>query len=180
MLMSVIKILSNASIPFMILVICLIGYVRGVKIYDAFIDGAKEGLATAVRILPFLVAMFVAIGIFRASGAMSLFTGLLSPIARLLGISRDLLPLAIIRPLSGTGSLEVLSDILKVHGPDSLTGRMASVMQASCETTFYVLTVYFGAVGIKKIRHTLLIGLMADILAFAGAVLICRAVFAAP
>lgn len=167
-----IQIISSIMIPVMILGICLFGYLRGIRVYEAFVEGAKEGLMAAARIAPYLIAMFVAIGMFRSSGALPFIAKLLAPIVSLLGMPPELLPLMIIRPLSATGSLGALVDIFKTHGPDSPIGMMASMIQSSCETTFYVVTIYFGAVGIKKVRHTLALGIMADILAIIGSVLI--------
>ncbi|MEW6301284.1 MAG: nucleoside recognition domain-containing protein [Thermodesulfobacteriota bacterium] len=165
---------SSVVIPLMILAICLIGRLKGVRVYETFVEGAKEGFATAVRLIPFLVAMFVAIGMFRASGALGIVTSALSPVAHFLGMPEELLPLAFIRPLSGSGALEVTTNLVRTFGPDSVIGRMASTMQASSETTLYVITVYFGAVGIKKTRHTLAAGLLADLVAFLSSVAIWR------
>ncbi|HHY32048.1 MAG TPA: spore maturation protein [Firmicutes bacterium] len=167
---------SDAVIPFMILAICLVGHLRGVRVYETFVAGAKEGFTTAVRLIPFLVAMFVAIGMFRASGALAVVTSALSPVAHLVGMPEELLPLALIRPLSGSGALEVATNLIKTFGPDSVIGRMASTMQASSETTLYVITVYFGAIGIKRTRHTLAAGLLADFVAFLSSVAIWRLV----
>jgi len=167
---------SNVVIPLMILAICLVGHLRRVRVYETFVEGAKEGFTTAVRLIPFLVAMFVAIGMFRASGALEMVTHALLPVARLLGMPEELLPLALIRPLSGSGALEVATNLIKTFGPDSVIGRMASTMQASSETTLYIITVYFGAVGIKKTRHCLAAGLTADLVAFLSSVAIWRLV----
>lgn len=169
---------SNVAIPLMVLLICLVGRARGVKVYETFVEGAKEGFTTAVRLIPFLVAMFVAIGVFRASGALKMVTQGLLPVARLLGMPEELLPLALIRPLSGSGALEVTTNLIRAFGPDSTIGRMASTMQASSETTFYVITVYFGAIGIKKTRHCLAAGLTADLVAFLSSVAIWRLILA--
>ncbi len=165
---------SNLVIPLMIAAICIAGHIKKVKVYETFIEGAREGFTVAVRLIPFLVGMFVAIGIFRESGALSLLTTILAPIAKQLSMPKELLPLALIRPLSGTGALEVTIDLIRKCGPDSAIGRMASTMQASSETTLYVITVYFGAVGIKKTRHSLAAGLLADLVAFLSSVAIWR------
>jgi spore maturation protein B len=174
MLIKAVTFVSNLVIPLMIATICVAGYIKKVKIYETFIEGAKEGFAVAVRLIPYLVGMFVAIGIFRESGALSILTGILSPPAKQLGMPRELLPLALIRPLSGTGALEVTIDLIRRFGPDSSIGRMASTMQASSETTIYVITVYFGAVGIRKTRHSPIAGLLADLVAFLSSVAIWR------
>lgn len=178
MLIKAIAFASNLVIPLMIAVICLVGHIKKVKIYETFIEGAKDGFAVAVRLIPFLVGMFVAIGIFRESGALSILTRILSPVSGELGMPSELLPLALIRPLSGTGALEVTIDLIRKFGPDSLIGRMASTMHASSETTIYVITVYFGAVGIKKTRHSLIAGLLADLVAFLSSVAIWRIITA--
>ncbi|HHY47576.1 MAG TPA: spore maturation protein [Firmicutes bacterium] len=176
--MNVVQFLSSITIPSIIVGICIFGYLRGVKIYDAFIEGAREGLMAAVRILPFLIAMFLGIGVFRASGAMDLLARLLSPVASLIRLPPELLPLALVRPLSASGSLEVLTDIIKTHGPDSGIGTIACMIQSGCETTFYVLTIYFGAVGIRRIRHTLWLGLAADLMAIIGSVILYHSLLA--
>ncbi|HTK82405.1 MAG TPA: spore maturation protein [Bacteroidota bacterium] len=160
--------ISIIAIPLLVLFIIVYGVVKKVKIYEAFVEGAKEGFNVGVRIIPYLVAMLVAIGIFRAGGAMEILGNLLSPVTRLIGMPPEALPMAFIRPLSGSGSLGVMSEIIKSHGPDSLIGRMVSVMMGSSETTFYVLAVYFGAVGITKGRQAVLAGIIVD----AAAVLI--------
>lgn len=174
MLIPAVTFASNLVIPLMITAICIAGYIKKVKIYEMFIEGAKEGVVVAVRLIPFLVGMFMAIGIFRESGALSMLTRILSPVGRQLGMPEELLPLAFIRPLSGTGALEVTIDLIRRYGPDSAIGRMASTMQASSETTLYIITVYFGAVGIKKTRHSLIAGLLADLVAFLSSVAIWR------
>ncbi|MCR4401265.1 MAG: spore maturation protein [Firmicutes bacterium] len=174
MLVRAISTASSVMVPIVILAICLVGRLKGVRVYETFVEGAREGFDTAVRLIPFLVAMFVAIGMFRASGALGIVTSALCPVARLIGMPEELLPLAIIRPLSGSGALEIATNLLKTYGPDSAIGRMASTMQASSETTLYVVTVYFGAVGVKKTRHTLAAGLLADLVAFSSSVVIWR------
>ena len=159
----IINSLSVFAIPAIILFIVIYGTVKKVKIYEAFVEGAKEGFNVGVRIIPYLVAMLVAVGIFRAGGAMELLSSLLAPLTKLIGMPAEALPMAIIRPLSGSGSLGVMSEIIKTHGPDSLIGRMVSVMMGSTETTFYVLAVYFGSVSISKTRQAVPAGIVADI-----------------
>ena len=171
------KSFSNLAIPLLLFVVPLIGFVKKVKVYEVFIDGAKEGFNIAVRIIPYLVAILVAIGMFRASGAMDVFVRIFSPITRLIGMPAEVLPVAIMRPLSGSGSLGIITDLLKTHGPDSFIGRLASTMFGSTETTFYVLAVYFGSVGIKRTRHAVAAGLTGDLVGLLMAVLICRIVF---
>src|SRR5579862_214379 len=174
---SILDILSLLAIPGLILFVVIYGVVKRVKIYEAFVEGAKEGFNVGVRIIPYLVAMLVAIGIFRAGGAMEILSSLLSPITKLIGMPAEVLPMAIIRPLSGSGALGVLSDIVKTHGPDSLIGRMVSVMMGSSETTLYVLAVYFGSVGITRTRQAVLGGVIVDITAALLSVWAVRLVF---
>lgn len=175
--MELLRAISVWAIPFMLLFIPLYAFVRGVRVYEVFCEGAKEGFATAVRIMPYLVAMFVALAVFRESFALAGLLNLMQPIADLFGFPREVLPLALVRPLSGSGALAVLADILSEYGPDSLIGIMASTMQGSTETTFYILTVYFGAVGVNRLRHTAVVGLLADLAGFAAAVIIVTLVF---
>ncbi|CVK17501.1 MULTISPECIES: spore maturation protein [Sporomusa] len=169
--------LSVWAIPAVLLIIPIVGYLRKVKVYEAFIEGAAEGFQTAIRIIPCLVAMLVAISIFRASGAMDACVALLAPLLDVLGVPADLVPLAIMRPLSGSGSLGMATEILNTYGPDSLVGRIASTVLASTDTTFYVLTVYFGAVSISNPRYALLVGLSGDIASFLLAVYLCQYLF---
>lgn len=169
--------LSVWMIPLLLLFIILAGLWRRVKVYEAFVDGAGEGFQTAVRIMPFLVAMMVAVNVFRVSGALELIVTQLHPVLQLLRIPPELTTLAVMRPLSGTGSLGIAMEILQRFGPDSLIGRMASTILGSTDTTFYILTVYFGAVGISKPRYSVFVGLLGDMAGFLGAVYICRSVF---
>jgi spore maturation protein B len=155
--------ISTLAIPALVVFIVIYGAIKKVKIYEAFVEGAKEGFNVGVRIIPYLVAMLVAIGIFRAGGAMEILSSFLSPVTKFIGMPPEALPMAIMRPLSGSGAMGVISDIFKTHGPDSLLGRMVSVMMGSGETTFYVLAVYFGSVGISKSRQAVPAGIVADI-----------------
>jgi spore maturation protein B len=161
-LASLINILSVLAIPLLVVIILLFGVVKKVKLYETFIEGAKEGFQVGVRIIPYLVAMLIAIGIFRTSGAMEILSSLVSPLTNLIGMPAETLPMALIRPLSGSGALGVMSEIMNAHGPDSLIGRMVAVMMGSGETTFYVLAVYFGSVGISRTRQAVPAGLIAD------------------
>ena len=137
------------------------GYFRGVKVYECLTEGAKEGFETAVRIIPFMVAIFVAIGMFRASGAMAGMTRLLSPLTTRLGMPAEALTMALMRPLSGSGAFGIMSEIVG-RAPDSFLSFLVSTMQGSTETTFYVLAVYFGSIGIRRTRHALPAALCAD------------------
>lgn len=168
---------SNWIIPLTLLVIVMAGCLRRVPVYEAFVEGAAEGFQTAVRLLPFLVAMMVAINVFRFSGALDDIITMISPLLLLLGVPPELAPLAIMRSLSGSGSLGVVSELFQTYGPDSLVGRIASTILASTDTTFYVLTVYFGAVGIKNPRYSVIVGLIGDLAGFLIAVHVCRIIF---
>jgi spore maturation protein B len=172
-----INLIAVLAVPLLFLVFLGWGIVRKVKVYEVFVEGAKEGFTTAVRIIPYLVAMLVAIGIFRASGALELLTTLLAPVTALVGMPPEALPMALMRPLSGSGSLGIMTELMKVHGPDSLIGVMASTMYGSSETTFYVLAVYFGAVGVKSTRHAVPVGLLADLAGMLSAVWIVNIMF---
>jgi spore maturation protein B len=169
--------ISLWAIPVLLVAIPFAALLRGVKVYDVFIEGAKEGFDVAVRIIPFLVGILVAIGMFRGSGAMDLLTAALTPITVSTGFPAELVPLAILRSLSGSGSLAFATDLVKTHGPDSLIGRMAATMYGSSETTFYVLAVYFGAVGVRRTRHAVAAGLVGDLVAAVAAVAVCAWMF---
>ena len=170
--------ISLWAIPILLVGIPLVGIVRKVKVYDVFIEGAKEGFQVAVRIIPFLVAILVAIGMFRGSGAMDMLTAGLRPMLSAINFPPEIFPLAVLRPLSGSGSLALTTDIIKTHGPDSLLARTAATMYGSSETTFYVLAVYFGAIGVKRTRHAVASGLIGDVVATIAAVAICAWMFA--
>jgi len=173
-LISLILNVSIFAIPLFIFIVLSYGYAKGVKVYEVFVEGAKEGIGTSIRVLPYLVAMLVAIGIFRSSGAMEMISYYLSPLTSFAGIPPEILPLALMRPMSGMGSTGILAEILKTYGPDSFPGRVASTLMGSTETIFYTLAVYFGSVGIKNIRHTLVAALVAEIGGLIASVYICR------
>lgn len=170
---AVLEFISLWAVPFILVTIPLVGLIRGVKVYEEFVDGAKEGFGVAVKIIPYLVAILVAIGMFRGSGAMDLLTAGLRPVLGLIGFPPELFPLAILRSLTGSGSLALLTDIVKTYGPDSLLARTAATMYGSSETTFYVLAVYFGAIGVRKSRHAVPASLIADAVAVIASVLVC-------
>jgi len=169
--------LSLSAIPALLVTIPLIGLIRKVKVYDVFVDGAKEGFGVAVNIIPFLVGLLVAIGMFRASGAMDLLTAALKPMMAATGFPAELFPLAILRTLTGSGSLAFTTDLIKTYGADSLMARMAATMYGSSETTFYVLAVYFGAVAVKRTRHAVPAALIGDLVAAIATVAICMWLF---
>ena len=176
-MVNIINSVSQYAIPGFIVFIILLALYRNVDVYDVFTTGAMEGISVGVEILPSLIAMFMAISVFRSSGALDLLLGLLAAPLSKLGVPKEIIPLGLIRPLSGTGSLGLVADIINRFGPDSFIGKLASTMQGSTETTFYVATVYFGAVKIKNTRHTILAGLIADIVGFFAAIFICQLVF---
>jgi spore maturation protein B len=169
--------ISLWAMPVLLVAIPLAGIIRRVKVYDVFIEGAKEGFEVAVRIIPFLVGILVAIGMFRGSGAMDLLLAGLRPIVSPIGFPPELLPLAILRSLSGSGSLAFTTDLIKTHGPDSFLARAAATMYGSSETTFYVLAVYFGAVGVSRTRHAVPAALVGDVVAAIAAVAVCAWLF---
>ncbi|HEY0157465.1 MAG TPA: spore maturation protein [Thermoanaerobaculia bacterium] len=169
--------ISLWAIPVLLVFIPFFGIVRKVKVYDVFVDGAKEGFEVAVKIIPFLVGMLVAIGMFRGSGAMDLLTNALRPMMAATGFPAELFPLTILRTLTGSGSLALTTDLIKTHGPDSFIGRTAATLYGSSETTFYVLAVYFGAVAVKRTRHAVPAALIGDLVAAIATVAICAWMF---
>jgi spore maturation protein B len=174
---AVLDAVSLWAIPVMLVGIPFIGLLRKVKVYDVFVEGATEGFQVAVRIIPFLVGILVAIGMFRGSGAMDLLIAGLRPIMNATSFPAELLPLAILRSLTGSGSLAMATDLIKTHGPDSVIARMAATMYGSSETTFYVLAVYCGAVGVRRTRHAVPAALIGDVVAAIAAVAVCAWMF---
>ncbi len=168
--------LSILAIPFLLSFFPLYAAARGVKVYDEFVEGAKEGFGVILKIIPFLVTMLVAIGMFKGAGGIDLLSRLLSPILTPLQFPTDLLPLALMRPLSGSATLALLTDIVHRLGPDNIVSLTAATIYGSTETTFYVAAVYFGAVGIRQTRHAIPAGLLADLTGVIASVLVCRAV----
>lgn len=169
--------LSLWAIPAIVVLIPLYAFFKKVPIYETFVDGAKEGFDTAISIIPHLVGMMVAISVFRASGAMDAVIDLLRPMFNWIGVPGEVMPLSILRPITGAGSLAFTTDLIKQYGPDSMIGRIASTVQGSTDTTLYVLTVYFGAVGVKKVKYALKVGLIADVIGFIASVVLCIMVF---
>ena len=166
--------MSELIVPLMICFIIGYSFIKKVNVYSAFGEGAKEGIKSVYSIFPSLFALFIAISVFRSSGLVDFITALLSPLCRLLKFPAELLPFAVLRPVSGSGSLAMASDIFSSYGPDSFTGRVASVMMGSTETTFYTIAVYFGASGTKNIRYALKCALMADLFSMIMSVIVCR------
>jgi spore maturation protein B len=177
MIQNILRTLSIWAVPIFLAAIPVYGMLKGVKVYECFVEGAKGGFQTAIRIIPFLVAMLVAIGMLRGAGAIDLLSHWVGPLLNRVGFPVDILPLAIMRPLSGSGSMGIVTELIKTHGPDSFIGRLAASAYGSTETTFYVLAVYFGAVGIKKTRHAVISGLTADIVSLIAVIVLCRLMF---
>lgn len=175
--MEIVSVISLWFIPVLIGFILLYGTYKKVPTYESFVEGGKEGIKIAISIIPFLIGMLVAISIFRASGALEFFMNLIRPAMDAIGVPTEIIPLAIIRPLSGTAALGMTSDLIATYGPDSFIGRLAAVLQGSTDTTFYILTVYFGAVGIKKMGDALKVGLIADLFGIMIAIVIVSLVW---
>lgn len=158
----VMRIISMLAVPIMIVGIVAFGLCKKINVYDSFVEGAKSGAENMLQIIAPLVGLMVGISMIRASGTMDLLARLLKPVTDGIGMPADVLPLALLRPVSGSGSIAIVNDIFRRLGPDSAAGEIASVMMGSTETTFYTVAVYFGAVGIKNLRHTLKSSLLAD------------------
>jgi spore maturation protein SpmA len=169
--------ISQLLVPFLLGVFPLYAALRGVKVYEEFVDAAREGFEVAIRIIPYLLAMLVAIGMFRAAGGIDILGRWLSPALRVIGFPVELLPMVLLRPLSGSGTLGLFTELTQQFGPDSLIARMAGTIYGSTETTFYVLAVYFGSVAVRRTRYALIAGLTADVVSVIVAILVCRAVF---
>ena len=176
-LLRMIDALSILAIPWLILFFPLYAILRRVPVYDEFVEGGKEGFQVAIRILPYVVAMLVAIGMFRAAGGLDIVTTALRPLTSLVGFPPELVPLAAIRPFSGSASLGIFSDLLKNFGPDHFLTLTAATLYGCSETTFYVIAVYFGSVGVRRTRHAIPAGIVADITGPVASVIVCRLVF---
>ena len=174
---SIMNLVSLWALPFIILLILTMGLAKKVPIYEVFTDGAKDGFKVAVNIIPYLVAIIVAISMFRASGIIEMLENSLAEILSTINVPADTLPIMIVRSLSGSAALGVFSDIANNLGPDSYATKLSAVMVGSSETTFYVLAVYFGAVGISKLRYALWVGLLADFIGIVAAIAVCNLMF---
>lgn len=168
---------SLMAIPFLLTFFPLYAMLRRVKVYEEFTEGAKEGFHVAVRIIPYLIAILVAVGMFRAAGGIDLLSRALSPVLGLIAFPTDLLPIVLVRPLSGSATTGLFAELVKAHGPDSLIARTAGTIMGSTETTFYVLAVYFGSIAIRRTRHAVLAGLAADLTGVIASLLVCRWMF---
>ncbi|MGM0921702.1 MAG: spore maturation protein [Bacillota bacterium] len=175
--MGMISLISLWMIPLIIGFILLYGTYKKVPTYETFVEGGKEGIDIAFSIIPYLVGMLVAITIFRASGALEFFVGMMKPALDAIGVPSEIVPLAFIRPISGTAALGMTTDLIAAYGPDSFIGRLAAVMQGSTDTTLYILTVYFGAVGVKKMGDALKVGLLADLIGIIASITIVMMLF---
>jgi len=173
-MVSALNIISLWILPVIILTILTLGLIKKVPIYEVFTDGAKDGFKVSINIIPYLVAIIVSISMLRASGFIEYIGTMFSGIFETLKVPIDVLPIMIVRSLSGSAALGVFSDIAHNLGPDSYATKLAAVMVGSSETTFYVLAVYFGSVGIKKFRYALITGILADIIGIVAAIFVCR------
>ena len=169
--------ISNMIIPFMVLGIIVYGVYKKVDVYDDFLDGASESFGMIAKIFPCLLAMMLGINVFLKSGVLNFFLNFLEPIFNIIKVPIQVLPMMVMRPISGTSSLAILNNLFADFGPDSLIGRLGSVIQGSTDTTFYVLTLYFGSVGIKKIKYSLWAGLFADLAGIVASVIVVKLFF---
>jgi len=177
MLFKIVTTISVWIVPLFLLIVFSHAQYKGIKIYDTFIEGAKEGFWLVVRLIPYIVCIYVAIGIFRSSSALSILTRGLTPVLNLFGIPGEVIPLLITRPLSGPATLGLVSELIDKFGPDSFIGKLASTIDGSTDTTLYILAVYFASVGVKNARYSLPVGLLADVTGFVAAVYICLRIF---
>ncbi|WP_174613643.1 spore maturation protein [Virgibacillus ihumii] len=175
--MGVITAISTWLIPCFILIVLVVATWKRVPTYEMFVEGGKEGVSMAFSLLPFLVGMIVSIAILRSSGALEAFINLITPFLVQIGIPPDIIPLALVRPISGTAALGMTTELISTHGADSFIGRLASTMQGSTDTTLYILTVYFGAVGIRKMGYAVKVGLLADLVGIIASIIIVTLIF---
>jgi spore maturation protein B len=169
--------ISRWAIPFAIFFILLTASLKGLQVFELFVEGASEGFTTAIKTIPYLVAMLVAINIFRASGAMAIIVKLVSPFLDSFSFPAEVLTHALMRPLSGSAALGIATNLISTHGPDSFIGQLVSTMQGSTDTTFYVLALYFGSVGVTKYRYAIVAGLAADFTTLVASVYIVNKIF---
>lgn len=175
--MAFITAFSSWIIPCFILFILLTATYKRLPTYELFVEGGKEGIQMAFSLLPFLLGMIVSISILRSSGALEAFIELITPVLIIFGIPPEIVPLALIRPLLGTAALGMTTELTQTYGPDSFIGRLAATMQGSTDTTLYILTIYFGAVGIKRMRYALKVGLLSDLVGISAAIIIVKLIF---
>ncbi len=175
--MKTLAFICSSSIPVIIFIIITLGLIKKVAVFDAFCTGAKEGLKTSVSIITPIIGLMSAIAMLRASGALDALTYLVAPLTRLIGLNENLLPLALLRPISGSGSIGIVTELVNHFGADSAIAKTACVMAGSTETTFYTLAVYFGAVGIKKVRHSVTAALLTDVASILISLIVCNIFF---
>lgn len=175
--MVVVTSISTWFIPCFILLVLITATWQRIPTYELFVEGGKEGIKIAFSLLPFLLGMLVSITILRSSGALEAFILFITPLLKFIGVPPDIVPLAIVRPISGTASLGMTAELIENYGPDSFIGRLASTMQGSTDTTLYILTIYFGAVGIKKMGDALKVGLLADLIGIIASIIIVSMIF---
>ncbi len=168
---------ANAIIPVFIVLIVVYASFKRVNVYDSFIEGAQDGIQTVFHIMPYIIGMLFAINIFRASGALEILNNAISPLFNLIGLPKELTPLALLRPFSGSASLSLLADIYKQYGPDSIISKIASTMMGSTETIFYTVALYYGSIKIKKTRYTVPAALLSTLAGIIAAVFICNITF---
>ncbi len=176
-LREIISVASYFVLPSILVGFPVYGLVKGVRVYEVFVEGAKEGFQVAVTIIPYLVAILFAIGMFRASGALDFLIGALDPVLGFIGVPAEVLPMALVRPLTGSGSAGIVVDMINQYGEDALVVKMAATMFGSTETTFYVIAVYFGAVNVKNTRHAVPAGLLADLVGILASVYVVQWLF---
>ncbi|MGI6542663.1 MAG: spore maturation protein [Limnochordia bacterium] len=176
-LLQYVQTVSQWTIPFLIVFIPCYAHCKGVKVYERFVIGAQEGIMAAVRILPYLITMWIGITLLRSAGALTLLARLLQPLFSIFAVPAEVFPLILVRLFSGTGALSVTSELFTVYGPDTPVGLLASILLGSSETTFYVVTVYLGAVGLRKVRHGLTAALIGDLAGLIGALFLWRLFF---
>ena len=172
-----IKLISDLTIPLIVLLILIYGVVKKVNVYDEFVDGAKESFSLSLTLFPCLLAMVLGINLFVNSGFLNKFLSIFNNVFAFIKVPSDIIPLALLRPISGSSALALLNDLFESHGPDSLIGRLGSVIQGSTETTFYVLTIYFGSIGVKKIRYALWVGLVSDLIGIISSIILVKCLF---
>lgn len=163
--------LSGYILPIFLLLVFLMAFINNTKAFDHFVEGAKEGMQTTIQLVPTIVGMIVGIKVFLASGIVEVIGQMIQPILEFIHVDAHVLPLMILRPLSGSAALSVTTDLISMYGPDSYLGRLASIMQGSTDTTIYIITVYFAAVGLSEMKHAVKLGLTADLMGFAASIL---------
>ena len=169
--------ISSLIIPIMVLGVVIYGVYRKVDVYDTFIEGCKESFEMIINIFPHLIGMILAINLFLNSGALNILNIIFEPLLSLVEVPFEIVPMAIMRPISGSSTLAILNNLFTKYGPDSFIGTLASVIQGSTDTTFYVITLYFGSIGIKKIRYSLFAGLFADLIGILASIVIVKLMF---